>query len=343
MLIFWIFFLRIIVVQCMMWHAIGFFLSNFVFFLALLCVKNCNFLYFMDKFYLRVWKHGDFLISVFQYMDIGKYPCIETRRCHNCHVSIHGDRISDFHRLAISVFQYMVIAKLSCIKHGYFWICMFQYMDLEKYPCIETRRCHNCHVSIHGDSISDFDRLAFSVFQYMVVAKLSCINRGYFWICMFQYMVLAKYPCIETRWCSFFDAPVTPHPGVEPRWFCFDILLLAIFAFYFRQVHFLVPYKSKGAFIITALYTVILKRICNFYQEGNVPMFLHWEIYSQVKQRNISVFLSTDIVPYPWVHTRIWCNWSVKKGTSPCFYTRIFCKNQVLKHADSKISANYTR
>ena len=74
----------------------------------------------MAKFYLRVWKHGDFLFSMFQYMDIEKYPCIETRKCHNCHVSIHGDRISDFHRLAISVFQYMVIAKLSCIKHGYF-------------------------------------------------------------------------------------------------------------------------------------------------------------------------------------------------------------------------------
>jgi phenylacetate-CoA ligase len=50
----------------------------------------------MDKFYLRVWKHGDFLFSMFQYMDIEKYPCIETRKCHNCHVSIHGDRISDF-------------------------------------------------------------------------------------------------------------------------------------------------------------------------------------------------------------------------------------------------------
>ena len=111
----------------------------------------------MDKFYLRVWKHGDFLFS------------------------------------------------------------MFQYMDIEKYPCIETWRLKYHHVSIHGDSISDFDRFAFTVFQYMVVAKLSCINRGYFWICVFQYMVLAKYPCIETRWCSFFDAPVTPHPGVEPR------------------------------------------------------------------------------------------------------------------------------
>ena len=64
----------------------------------------------MDKFYRRVWKHGDFLFSMFQCMDIEKYPCIETSKCHNCHVSIHGDSISDFHRLAISVFQYMIVA-----------------------------------------------------------------------------------------------------------------------------------------------------------------------------------------------------------------------------------------
>ena len=36
---------------------------------------------------------------------------------------------------------------------------------------------------------------------------------------------------------------------------------------------FLRPFKSKGAFIITPLYTVTLKRICNFYQEGNVPIY----------------------------------------------------------------------
>jgi len=74
----------------------------------------------MDKFYRRVWKHGDFLFSVFQYMDIEKYPCIETWRLKNHHVSIHGESISDFDRLAISVFQYMVVAKLSCINRGYF-------------------------------------------------------------------------------------------------------------------------------------------------------------------------------------------------------------------------------
>jgi len=169
-----------------MWHAIGFFLSNFVFFLALLCVKNCNFLYFMDKFYLRVWKHGDFLISVFQYMDIGKYPCIETRRCHNCHVSIHGDRICDFHRLAISVFQYMVIAKLSCIKHGYFWISMFQYMDLEKYPCIETRRC------------TFFDAL---------VTPHPCLETR-----LWYHNRVQKHGDV-----SFFYAPVTSHPCLETR------------------------------------------------------------------------------------------------------------------------------
>ena len=74
----------------------------------------------MDKFYRRVWKHGDFFISVFLYMHIEKYPCIETRKCHSCHVSIHGDSISDFDRLAISMFQYMVVAKLACINQGYF-------------------------------------------------------------------------------------------------------------------------------------------------------------------------------------------------------------------------------
>jgi len=34
---------------------------------------------------------------------------------------------------------------------------------------------------------------------------------------------------------------------------------------------FLVPYKSRGALIITPLYTVTLKKIGNFYQQGNVP------------------------------------------------------------------------
>ena len=118
-----------------------FFIQIFFSFLALLCVKSCNFLYFMDKFYLRVLKHVDFLISVFRYKDIEKYPCIETRKCLYCSVSIHGNSISVFLTLAISVFQYMIVAKLSCIKHGYFLISMFQYMNVVKYPCIETWRC----------------------------------------------------------------------------------------------------------------------------------------------------------------------------------------------------------
>jgi len=30
------------------------------------------------------------------------------------------------------------------------------------------------------------------------------------------------------------------------------------------------------------------------------------------------------MVPYLWFHTRMWCDWPVKKGTSPCFWTRLW-------------------
>jgi len=39
----------------------------------------------------------------------------------------------------ISMFQYTEIQKYPCIKHRNFWISVFQYMEIQKYPCIETQ------------------------------------------------------------------------------------------------------------------------------------------------------------------------------------------------------------
>ena len=58
----------------------------------------------------------------------------------------------------------------------------------------------------------------------------------------------------------------------------------------FDMVQFLVPYKSKGAFIITPLYTVTLKSICNFYQEGNVPM-ISIEKYTHMGEYNNGILV----------------------------------------------------
>ena len=129
----------------------------------------------------------------------------------------------------------------------------------------------------------------------MVVAKLSCINRGYFWICLFQYMVLAKYPCIETRWCSFFDAPFTPHPGVEPRiWYHIR-----------AQKHGDVP----------SFYTPVTP------YPGVEPRI--WYHIRAQKHGDVSLFY-VPVTPHPGMEARIWHHIRVQKhGNVPFFYTPV--------------------
>jgi len=139
-----------------------------------------------------------------------KSPCIETCKCLNCRISIHGDSISSFHRVAISVFQYTDVAKSLCIKSRYFSIIVFQYTVIEKLPCIKTWRFHflscqsgHIHVMKHGDftmtmfwnkKISLFCRanLMTSVFRNTDLQKSLCINLGYCQISMFCNMDLEK-------------------------------------------------------------------------------------------------------------------------------------------------------
>ena len=46
----------------------------------------------------------------------------------------------------ISLFQYMEIQKSPCKKHKKFWIFVFQYTEIQKYPCIESWRFKNFRV-----------------------------------------------------------------------------------------------------------------------------------------------------------------------------------------------------
>ena len=85
---------------------------------------------------LHVLKHGGFVrqncsnfpISMFQYTEIQKSPCIKHRN------------------FWILVFQYTEIKKFPCIKHRNFWNFEFQYTEIQKFPCIETWRFKNFRV-----------------------------------------------------------------------------------------------------------------------------------------------------------------------------------------------------
>jgi len=71
-------------------------------------------------------------------------PCFNTRRFKNLHVLKHGGFVrQNCSYFWISVFQYMEIQKSPCIKCINFWILVFQYMEIQKYPCIETWRFKN--------------------------------------------------------------------------------------------------------------------------------------------------------------------------------------------------------
>ena len=113
---------RPVVMAC--WN---FFSVNLV--LSSIAILKLVFKLFNTKFNWCVPKHGDFWISVFQYIEIKKSPWFK-----------HGE-------FWISVFQYTEIQKSPCIETwrfckqscSHFWISVFQYMEIQKSPCIKHR------------------------------------------------------------------------------------------------------------------------------------------------------------------------------------------------------------
>ena len=91
---------------------------------------------FIAVFQKSLWfKHGDFWISVFQYMEIQKSLCILTWRFCEAKLFIFSNlRISIHRDSKISVYKTHTV---------HFWISVFQYSEIQKYPCIETRRFKN--------------------------------------------------------------------------------------------------------------------------------------------------------------------------------------------------------
>ena len=103
--------------------------------------SGIKFSFFYGNYIIGIPKHGDFWISVFQYIKIQKSPWFK-----------HGDFL-------ISVFQVFKYFNsfnfnLHVLKHGGFVrqnysnfpISVFQHMEIQKSPCIETWRFKNFRV-----------------------------------------------------------------------------------------------------------------------------------------------------------------------------------------------------
>ena len=141
-----------------------FFLNKFSF-LSSIAILKLVFLPFLDKFNHRVPKHGDFWISMFQYMEIQKFLWFK-----------HGD-------FSIFVFQYMEIKKSPCIKTWRFCKAkLFIFSNLRvsnhgdsEISVYKTHKFLNFRVSIHGD-------LKISLYWNMEIQKLSCfIHADFFY------------------------------------------------------------------------------------------------------------------------------------------------------------------
>jgi len=79
--------------------------------------------------------------------EIFESSCFNTQRFKNLHELKHEGFVrQNCSYFPISMFQYTEIQKSPCIKHRNFLIFVFQYTEIQKYPCIGTWRLKHFRV-----------------------------------------------------------------------------------------------------------------------------------------------------------------------------------------------------